>query len=226
MNNKQKIINQIVKSSGTSNPLKFVKDSVKDLCKISLNEHIKQCNDCHNECKFKSLTYGNPNASIMIIGNSFDLESSYNKRSKPFNKKDYAYIEIALNHLNISYNDIFFMNAVNCPNVRDLGNENYEEVIPTSTQSKNCKTFTDFAIDFVEPKVIILMSGVAVNSYLKGSPFELIGKWSEIKGIPTIVTHDPKHFYCGAWINRGQDFISEKQLEFLNDIKKVLKYIS
>lgn len=222
----KELISKIVDNSGVANPLQLVKDSVKGLCKERLNQHIKACNSCIVNSNCKSLGYGNPNASLLIIGNNFDLDSMEKSITKPFSKTDYKYIDIVLNHLKMNYDDIFFMNAVNCPNIRIVEGD-YKEIIPNPKQTKSCKAFTDFAIDFIEPRAIILMGSVAVNSYLpsEGTLFELRGKWFNIKGIETMVTYDPKYFEQMRAFGKDIEYVSERQLEFLDDFKSVFSYI-
>ena len=112
---------QLVKEDNPANPLSYVHNIVKPLAVNVLNDYILQCNDC-NICNcVKTIGYGNPNASILIIGESSLEENQENKDNNPINNSCGETLKLILKKLAINKDSIFFINSVNCFPTRERG---------------------------------------------------------------------------------------------------------
>lgn len=181
---KQKIFN-IFKKLNLDNPLEFARKILAPLCKDKLDEHISACKECRT-CKNynKSLPMGNPDANILIISDNATDNEEVND-----------YTMNILETAGLSLKDVFIMNSVSCILKKDFNGESMIR-LPNRQEVKNCKYFVDYAIDFVKPRIIVLMgaTGLAMyNSKLKLD--EVKGQFIEINGIKTIVTYSAKDLF-------------------------------
>lgn len=213
---------ELVKKTDPDNPIAFVKNIVKPMACDKLNEAIKSCEDCEIGCNnaVKTITKGNPNASIMIIGESVSLDQIESGELINYPLEDSAgrYLQEMLDYLQVNENEIFYINSVNCFPQRN-GNKRASTVAERSA----CKTFLDYAINLVEPLMIICLGAVAVNGINeeigKQNIRDIRGNYFMYRGINVMPTYHPGYFIeLGGKI--PDDLIAEYYKQFQNDIEK------
>lgn len=181
---KKKIFN-IFKKLNLNNPLEFARRIVAPLCKDKLSEHITACKDCKTckDCN-KILPWGNPDANIFIINdNATD------------NKEINDYTTNILESADINMKDVFVLNSISCILKRDFNGESLIR-LPNRQEVKNCKHFVNYAIDFVKPRVIILMGATGLTMFRPDlSVDDVKGQYIDVNGIKTIVTYSAKDLF-------------------------------
>lgn len=220
MDNTQNTILDLVKGVNPDNPLSYVLNAVKPLAKQKLDEAIFSCTDCEISCNSKkSLTKGNPNASILIIGESvtIDQQESDEECVYPFEDDYKEALTNILDSLNINYNQLFFINSVNC-----FPNRNGEKRGATVNERKNCKYFLDYAIKMVEPLMIICLGAISVNGINeeigKQKITDIRGSFFTYRGIDVMPTFHPRYFKELTSRDIPEDVIDEYYNEFYYDL--------
>lgn len=181
---RQKIFN-IFKKLNLDNPLEFARRILAPLCKDKLKEHMINCKECKT-CKNcnKKMPWGNPDANILIINDNATDNEEIN---------DYT-LNI-LETAGINMKDIFVINAVSCILKRDFNGESLIR-LPNRQEVKNCRHFINYAIDFVKPRVIILMGATGLTMFRHDLSLEEVrGQYIDINGIKTIVTYSAKDLF-------------------------------
>lgn len=227
MTEQQKQIYEIVKKANPGDPLAYAQNAVKSLSIDVLNNAITECADCNrcNKAKIKKTLFnGNPNAVILIIGESvskdqFDCEEEY---LFPFeNDNSYKYLEENFNYLNLDLNNIAFINSVNCYFSKDDDNNKRP---PTVQERLNCKTFLDYAIKVVNPMLIICLGAVAVNGINeeigKQNISKIRGNYFYYRGIPVMPTFHPAFF--DNLLDSSEELAEIRYNNFSEDISKAI----
>lgn len=181
---KKKIFN-IFKKLNLDNPLEFARKILAPLCKDKLDEHITACTECRT-CKNnnKNLPVGNPDANILIISDNATDNEEVND-----------YTMNILETAGLSLKDVFIINSVSCILKKEFNGESMIR-LPNRQEVKNCKYFVDYAIDFVKPRVIVLMGATGLAMYdNKLKLDEVKGQFIEVNGIKTIVTYSAKDLF-------------------------------
>ena len=84
--------------------------------------------------------------------------------------------------VDIDKNDVFIIHSVSCVCTRNDKGEEVER-LSSINESKNCKYFTDYVLQFVRPRIIVSMGATALNQYLPNSILkEYIGKIVNFNG--------------------------------------------
>lgn len=202
--NKQRLFKEFEKMN-LSNPLEYARELVAPLCKKQLDAMILNCNDCKtaNGCQ-KVITEGNPNANYLIISRA--------------NDKDYLneLLEIA----EIPKDDVFIINSISCILKKQFSNNKSILRMPTSTEHNNCKYFVDYALKFVNPRIVISMG--ATSLYRKDVSLEDVrGKFIDFNGFKTICTYSP--IFPDDISDEEMDEVGNKIVE---DLLKAKQYIN
>lgn len=143
-----------------------------------LNQAAKQCKDCEL-CKTRTnvvVSDGNPNAKIMLIGEGPGEQEDL--KGLPFVGRAGQLLDKILEAAEIDrQEDTYICNIVKC---RPPGNR-----VPTPFESEQCTKYLRAQIDFVKPKIVLLLGSTALIGVLKmKSPkiTKLHGKWIEGQG--------------------------------------------
>jgi DNA polymerase len=217
---------QLVKQADPDNPISYVHNIVKPFAQEKLNNYILNCTDCSIcNCK-KSITKGNPNASIMIIGESCTEDQQSSEINYPFDNESGQALYKTLDSLNVNLDELFFINSVNCFPYRDRNGEILKRA-PTKTERTNCKLFLDYALKIVEPLLIICLGGVAVNGINeeigKQNITKIRGNYFMYRGIKVMPTFHPGYFLELEKSNRfDEETINNYKWDFYNDIEKAI----
>ena len=222
----QQQIYDLVKKANPDNPLAFALNSVKPLAKLRLDDCISCCDACNIcDAKQKTITYGNPNAPIMIIGESCS-EEQYGEDCIPLDDKYGVLLKETLNELNVTKDSVFYTNSVNCFPYRYV-KEKIVGRAPTVQERKNCKVFLDYAIDMVRPLLIICLGAVAVNSINEEIGMSNInnirGEYFTYRDIPVMPTYHPKFFMNDY---NDEELNEEYKKKFKDDITKAINWVN
>lgn len=194
---------------GSDNPLESARVLLAPYNMQKLNSNVSACNLCDNNCK-KNFSIGNPNADILIISDYATDIQEYNNLFKEI-----------LAYSTVDKNNLFITQAVNCICKRNDGNNR----LPSYTELKNCKQYTDFAIEFVKPKVIISMGATALNQFTPDhvNILENIDKTTYYKGIFTLITYSVRDIFNFSKINEPTE---DKIDEIIKTLNKAQNYIN
>lgn len=224
MENIEDNIFSLVQKANPDNPIQFVTDIVRPLAKAKLDNYIIDCEDCSICNCTKTISKGNPNASIMIIGESSTEDQQEEEVAEPFENQSGELLNRALDRLNINRDELFFINSVNCFPHRMDGDLQIKRS-PTKTERTNCKVFLDYALKIVQPLVIICLGGVATNGINeeigKQNISKIRGSYFMYRGIEVMPTYHPGYFLELEKSNLDEDYITELQWDFFNDLEKV-----
>jgi uracil-DNA glycosylase family 4 len=225
MNVEDKIL-ELVKQTNPDNPMSYVQNIVKGYSIEKLNSHIMGCKDCEEICEYgKSITLGNPNASVLIIGDGISDPSCIEDGvCYPFSSKEsQEVLDIAFDALHVNREEIFYINAVNCWTHKLLGDEKVNRT-PNKKEVNNCSVFVDYAINTIQPLVIILFGSIALNLYRKEAIKKARGEWIDIKGIPAMPTYHPAYF-SKLEGKQDEEIIANHKWEFFQDVRNAFLYI-
>jgi uracil-DNA glycosylase family 4 len=156
MNTKEQIL-EFVKQEDPDNPLQYVHNIVRQYAMDKLNRQILDCRDCDICNSKKSISYGNPDATLMIIAESVSDDQSLceDEYVYPFVNEAGEIFKKVISQLNVNTNELFVINAVNCwPH--KAKNDLVLHRTPSKEEVDNCKVFVDHSIRLVQPKAIIL----------------------------------------------------------------------
>ena len=187
---------------GSDNPLETARVLLAPYNMQTLNTKVSKCTLCNDKNK-RDMSYGNPNAHILIIT---DYATDMQDHKKLFKE--------ILDYSKIDQPDIFITSAVKCICKRSDGNYR----LPSYTELKNCKQYTDFTIDFVKPEVIISMGATALNQYTPDNVniLENIDKYTCYKGIHTLITYSVRDIFNFSKLNEPTDDKIDSIIETFN----------
>lgn len=225
MSIEEKIL-ELVMQANPANPTQYVHDIVKEYSIDKLNSHITSCDDCEICKNIKTVTYGNSNASILIIGDTV-LEEQIGKNPYvyPFeNSESGNILNTVFDMLNVDKEKLFYINAVSCWPNKKIDNKLIKRT-PNKKEVSNCFSFVEFAIKVVEPRVILLLGSIASNLFFKESISKIRGQWITANGYQAMPTYHPGYF-IELEGKKDEDFINMAKCEFLEDIRKCVQYVT
>lgn len=215
----EETIYNLVARTDPDNPLDYVRNIVKPLAQNKLDNLILECDQC-DICKnsVKTITRGNPNAPIMIIGEAVSKEQQEaGQNTYPLTDDNASKnLNEVLRYLNVNEDKLFYINSVNC-----FPQRNGIKRASTVAERRNCKTFLDYAIRTVDPILIICLGAVAVNGINeeigKQKITDIRGQFFTYRGITVLPTFHPGYF------NEIMDKVPEELVEeyynqFFDDI--------
>jgi DNA polymerase len=214
---------ELIKDANPDNPLQFAHSIVKDYSIDKLNEHIISCNDCGICGEGKSITKGNSNASILIVGESLSEEQKDNEISFPLEDASGEILNKVLDSFSINHDEVFYINSVSCWPHKVVGNEIVSRT-PSKKEVDSCKVFVDYAIKVVQPRVIILLGSIALNLYKKESITKARGEWIDVFGIPSMPTYHPGYFIQIEG-KKDPEIVEMLKWDFYDDLKKAFAYV-
>ena len=194
---------------GSDNPLETARVMLAPYNMQVLNTKINTCTLC-SSTNNKEISYGNPNANILIITDYATDIQEYKDLFKDL-----------LNRSNIVQSDIFITSSVRC--ICKRSDNKYR--LPSYTELKNCKQYTDFTIDFVKPDVIISMGATALNQFIPDNVnfLENVDKDTYYKGIFTLITYSVRDIFN---FNKLNEPIDDKIDHIVNILNKAQKYVN
>lgn len=126
---------------------------------------------------------GHPNADLMFIGEGPGAEED--RSGLPFVGPAGELLNKIIGAIGQQREGVYITNVVKCrpPNNRD----------PLPDEVAACRSFLEKQIDWVQPKVLVILGRVAAQALLQSSLSlgKLRGSWHEVRGIPTRATYHP-----------------------------------
>lgn len=190
----QNKILELVNQANPQNPMAFVRNIIKDSAIGKMNNYIASCNDCGMCNLTRTIAVGNPRSSVMIISDCATSEQlQLNQAIAPFEgTQEISYLKEVFNYLNVNLNEIFWMNCVNCcPSKIVDKHEIYR--CPTTKEIEKCSAFVKYAVDVVQPAMVILLGNIALNCFQKASITKVHGQWTTAYTIPAMPVYSPTH---------------------------------
>lgn len=187
-------IYSLVAKENPGNPLAYVRDIVRPLSMNKLTECLKNCNDCKIGNDVRSIPYGNPNGSILIL-RDFIQEQDITKdyvypydEEKPYDKALCAVLEANA----LDMDQIIWLNAVNCC-PHEMIEKRFCPRLPNQFELKNCRVFADFAIQSFAPVFIFLMGTTALSLFLDTKISEIHGHFITVNGVTAMPVYSPEY---------------------------------
>lgn len=204
------------------NPIDYVLDIIKPLAVKKINNCIKDCNTCAIcDNKTKTVFNGNGTEPILIIGET--ALSTQPFLSAPFDSSREGNLLIyALEQLKVDTSKIMWTNTVNCfPYHKNISGTKIKRP-PMLTEVKECSVFLDYIIRSFQPKMIIILGNIALNTFMKDTILNVRGQKIEIKGIPAFATYSPSYLID----IESLDFIDDLKNTFIDDLKKAFTWFN
>lgn len=196
------------------NPLEFARELLAPLCKNKLDELILKCDDCKT-CKNcdKRITIGNPNANYMVINDNATDDENVNN-----------YLNQILEAAGIPLDDVFIINSISCVLKKKFGDETIVR-LPNRKEANNCKYFVDYAINFVNPRVIICMGTTSLAMYKNDVTIKDVkGSFININGYKALVTHSAKDLFT-LLDHCSEEEVNETADSVVRDVALAKEYI-
>lgn len=134
---------------------------------------------------------GNPDAKIMFIGEAPGYQEE--KEGQPIAGQTGEMLDKILKTMGVTREEIYISNLVKFRPATAKQTINNRK--PTPMEMAACLPLVMAEIEIIKPAVIIALGGTAAEGLLnlEGAVEAMRGKWHEIAGIPTRVTHHPGH---------------------------------
>ena len=124
----------------------------------SLDEAIKKCKKCNLHKTRQNTVFGegDPDSNIMIIGEAPGREED--EAGRPFIGRAGKLLNEFLKSIDLNRDSVFIANTIKCrpPENRD----------PEAAEINACSNYLDQQINFIKPKVLVLLGKVAANRLL------------------------------------------------------------
>ena len=124
----------------------------------SLDEIIKKCKKCNLHKTRQNTVFGegDPDSNIMIIGEAPGREED--EAGRPFIGRAGKLLNEFLKSIDLNRDSVFIANTIKCrpPENRD----------PEIAEINACSDYLDQQINFIKPKVLVLLGKVAANRLL------------------------------------------------------------
>lgn len=222
MGTKETILN-LLKKEDPSNYFGYMKNIVKPLAIEQLNDYIVKCNQCDYKCRYKSITYGNPNAKVMIIADY--IIDTNNTINYPFFGTEFEkMLDIVLEECDLTLDDIFIINSVNCYPCEMDSDNTLIKTIPGIEVVENCKPFVKHALKIVEPELVLLLGPLSLNLFRQVSLNKCIGEMFKYGDISMMATYSPAYFTQYEDI-KTEDELNDDRWQFIEHIKNAVKEV-
>ena len=222
MDIKEEILS-LIKQVGPDNPLAYIHSIIQPYACEKLNDHIIMCKDCPI-CKGpKSFVAGNPNATVLFIGDCVSSEDKNDLFVHPFDENSLKIINRVLLKLGVNKDEVFYINSVNCWPNKEVSGE-FVKRAPTKFEVQHCSPFVKYAIEIVQPKLIVLFGNVALNLFKNDAITRARGEWIDINGIKTMPTFHPNYF-LEVKNKKSDEAVNLLEWDFYNDIEKAFSYL-
>lgn len=219
------VIRDAVRASGVANPYDYAVRAIRPLAVQALQEAIAGCKDCkmncEGTCRKSALVSDDPaRANILVITDyPVDPESG-----NPLSDDEMDLLEQAYEYLDVDKSQIAYMNAVSCKPCFANGGMPTSR-LPTSEEVNNCRTFTDYAIKTLQPKLILLMGNFALNAYVHNVNVKTMhGKWTEVNGVPAMPLYSPLQIAKLVSMDECNDLQEEMKNAFGEDLYNAFQW--
>lgn len=212
----------LVRAANPDNPLSYVQAIVKPLAREKMDNYIASCKDCQSCSSIRSITYGELSAKIMIVGSSV-LISQQGTLVYPFcGTPEGKLLNQILNDCRVDPKELFWINAVNCLPAKIVNGKTLIRT-PTKMEISKCSAYLNYAIDVIQPLVIILLGSIAFNAFQTSALMKVRGKLFDIKGIPAMPTFHPGYLLTLQTQDSG--IYQNRRKEMTCDIRNALAVV-
>lgn len=178
----------------------------KEMTMKSLEETVAKCTRCklHKGRLNTVFGSGSLNAELMFIGEGPGKDED--EQGLPFVGKAGQLLTKMINAMQFKRPEVYIANIVKC---RPPNNRN-----PEDDEIKECSLYLQKQIEFIQPKVLVLLGAVPVKALFgKTGITKFHGVWCEYMGIKTMPTFHP------AYLLRNP----EAKRDAWEDLKKVME---
>ena len=219
-----KAIRDIISSTETKDPMRLVRKAISDTAISRLNKVISECDDCQLSAPIKTIGYGNPNASVMIIGD-YPLQAQISQSKKilrPFEgTRNLVSLETFFSQLGVNSEELFWMNSMNCYPLMD---NMYR--CPNTKEIKACSVYMKYAVDIIRPAMITLVGAVALNCFKSAPMSSAHGQWIDAFTIPAMPVYSPAHInQLEMMDNYPKEKIQAMKNDMIHDFKNAFRYL-
>ena len=224
MDDIQKEILDCIERANPDDPLDYVTRLVRPRMREGLDQLIRECDRCGRHCQCKSVTKGNPQASVMIICEGFAGNGEAGETEPLSNPKEQELMRKVWDGLGVNTNQLFWINAVNCGTSVNVDGRLIPRP-PNGTEMRLCKDIVDRAIQIMQPVFIILLGNIPFSMYRQGQTvLTEHGKIIEVNGIPAMPVYSP------SWLIRmegvkDEDTLRDLQQDFCTDLCNAFLFI-
>lgn len=215
---------ELVQAADPANPMSYVHNIVREYSRSKMDQYILGCQDCEIAGKCKTVSRGNANATVMVISESpSEDQVGTDTAQKALDNESGKIMDIVIEKMGVNPDEIFYINAVNCWPHKITG----EEIVtrtPNKAEVENCRVFIDYAIQLVQPTVILLLGNIALNLFKKAPITSARGEWIDVKGIPAMPTYHPGYFAKVAG-KKSEEAIDLSKWEFYEDVRNTFMYV-
>lgn len=218
------IIAEILRNTDDiKDPMKFARSIVKEMALKKINDTIKICDDCKIGAPTKTVGYGNPDASVMIICD-YPIEQQIELRKSyvvPFEgTKYFESFKILFEQLGINSNELYWMNSMQCyPKLNGI----YR--CPYSHEVEKCSVYMKYVVDVIHPSMIILLGSVALSCFKKIPMNEAHGTWIDAFTIPAMPTYSPAYISQLEKLDYDPGKIESLKNAMCKDISTAFEYL-
>lgn len=206
LNSKSDILN-IVKKSGTEDPLNYVIDSIEGYGVDKLSEQVSQCDRCNLGLDKNNIIYHKDN-KILIINEKNTEEDLY------ISSYSYQVYDYLMRQNGMSIEDANIINCINCK---------YDD-IPNKEMTTNCMDFVHKFIDLSRPEIIILCGTIPIRLFRDENVLLARGNIVKAKGIKAVCTHSPDVILKSGEVKTEEEMNTMRN-EIERDFKKIIKIL-
>lgn len=143
--------------------------------------HCTQCALCQGRTN-TVFGEGDPNADLMFVGEGPGREEDL--QGRPFVGRAGKLLDKMIAAMQFRREEVFIANIVKC---RPPDNR-----IPHPAEAETCLPYLRRQIEFIQPRVIVLLGGTALKFLLnRGGIMKTRGTWLEFEGTPVMPTFHP-----------------------------------
>jgi len=151
-----------------------------------LNISIKNCTSCRLHKTRTNFVFGegNPKAELMFIGEGPGRDEDL--QGRPFVGRAGQLLDKMIKAMTFERKEVYIANIVKC---RPPDNR-----VPEMDEASCCLPFLLKQIEFIKPKVIVLLGATPVKYLLNVKTItEVRGRWQQLMGIKVMPTYHPAY---------------------------------
>lgn len=214
-------IQNLVKQSGTNNPLRFVRDAVKTLSMNKLKEAMQYSIYPTKNYPVRGLPSGNPYGKILFIQDYIHAVDKDKKYVTPYEEDKKKLIEEFLFH-KFKISDFIWTYAVNiCP--YEEFKDSKVERSPNLQEINLSRTYVKYIIQAFTPVFIFLSGAAAFKMFFDSSFLNSIGNIYYLYEIPTMPIYNVD--YLDELQIKLPDTFQSTNREYKDSIKKAAYFL-
>jgi DNA polymerase len=155
---------------------------------------VEACTKCpHLAASRHSVVFGvgNPEADLMFVGEAPGADEDI--QGEPFVGRAGELLTKIIHTMGFRRSDVFIANVLKCRPDMPAGVSGNRQ--PTEKEMETCLPYLQEQIDFIQPKVMVALGGVAMRGLFgKTEPMkQMRGRWYTFGSIPVMATYHPSY---------------------------------